>query len=378
MADETSACCGSKGYFAQVAGEWDQLRKGFFSEAVRESALTLADITPENGPGRTAADLGAGTGFVTEALLAAGLTVFAVDQSSDMLAQLDAKFAHTGRLTSLIGTAERLPLPAASVDYVLSNMYLHHVDDPARAIAEMARILRPGGTVVITDLDSHSHQFLLTEHHDRWPGFDRADVSGWLADAGFAEARVDCAGQRCCAESCDSSASASISIFAAHGRKAVCAVAPDAADPMAVGARARALFAEAKPLLCAESVFQAVAEGLGVASPLVPRAASGFCSGLARTCGTCGALNGGIMALGLALGRETGGDSLDPVYGAVQEYLAWFAEHAPSTNCRELTGCDFGTAEGQRDFREREVKRDVCLPLVEAAAAQVVRILAEQ
>lgn len=394
MAENTSSRGGSsKGYFAQVAGDWDRMRAGFYSENVRQSALALAGIDPASvnpagiGPdqpdaaGLSAADLGAGTGFVTEALLAAGLKVFAVDQSPAMLAELAGKFANAAsphRLTVLQGMAEALPLPDASVDFVFANMFLHHVDDPAVAIAEMARVVRPGGRVVLTDLDRHSHEFLLTEHHDRWPGFDRADVSGWLSAAGLAEARVDCVGQRCCADSCDGSQAASISIFAAHGLRPVCPNAPEDADPEAVGLRARAFFEASAPLLCAESVLLAVAQALGARSPLVPRLASGLCSGLARTCGPCGALTGGVLALGLALGRESGRDSLEPVYAAVQEYTEWFSETQPSAECFGLTGCDFRTPEGQLRFREGGVKQGVCLPLVQAAAARVMRILAEQ
>lgn len=150
-----------------------------------------------------------------------------------------------------------------------------------------------------------------------------------------------------------------------------------AAVAVAAGARARECFAAAAPLLCAESVLLSVSEVLGVSSPLIPRLASGFCSGLSRTNGPCGALSGGVMALGLALGRDSGRESLDPVYGAAQEYLEWFRQSFPSTNCRELTGCDLGTAEGQRAFRERDAKVQVCLPVVEAAAAQVLLIFAE-
>jgi C_GCAxxG_C_C family probable redox protein len=365
----------SQEYFAQVAGDWDRLRAGFFPEAVRTRALALAGVRAGSAAGLSAADLGAGTGFLTEALLAAGLSVAAVDQSPQMLAELRAKFSASGRVTLLEGKAEALPLPNASVDFVFANMFLHHVDDPGLAIAEMARVVRPGGRVVVTDLDSHSHAFLLTEHHDRWPGFARADVEAWLRAAGLAEATVDCLGENCCAQSCDASDQAKISIFVAHARRPLARPA-SLADPLAVGERARAFFADAAPLLCAESVLLAVSEALGVASPLLPRLATGFCSGLARTSGPCGALSGGVMALGLALGRDSGRESLDPAYAAVQEYLEYFRAAFPADSCLGLTGCDLGTPEGQRGFRDTGAKQRVCLPVVQAAAAQVVRILA--
>jgi len=363
----------SQEYFAQVAGQWDELRAGFFPEAVREKALALAGVRA----GRTAADLGAGTGFVTQALLAAGLDVFAVDQSPAMLAQLRAKFGDSGRLTALEGRAQRLPLPTASVDYVFANMFLHHVDDPAQAIAEMARVLRPGGRLVVTDLDSHAHAFLLSEHHDRWPGFARAEVSAWLAGAGLVAVSVDCAGQDCCAAACDGGDSARISIFAASAAKPVCAIRPADIDPALAGKRARSFMEADRPLLCAESVFLAVAEALGVDSPLIPRLATGFCSGLSRACGPCGAFSAGVMALGLALGRDSSRDDLDRTYLPVQEYREFFVQRFGSLDCRAITGQDLGTPEGLAAYRQAGLKLKVCTPILDEAAAQLIRILKE-
>jgi len=367
----------STDYFAKVAVQWDQLRSGFFPEAVRVKALALAGIRGRQGAGKTAADLGAGTGFVSQALLDAGLAVFAVDQSAAMLAELRAKFDpewQAGRLTALEGGAERLPVPDASVDFVFANMFLHHVDDPSRAIAEMARILRPGGRLVITDLDAHAHQFLLVEHHDRWPGFQREAVIAWLEAAGLVSVSADCCGESCCADSCDARDHAEISIFAASAKRPVLSIRPAVADPLAVGRRARQLFSEAPNLLCAESVFQAAAEGLGVDSPLVPRVATGFCSGLSRTDGPCGAWTGGVMALGLALGRENGSDDLDDTYAPVQEFREFFLARFGDLSCTRICGCHLGTDEGRKNFGLSGAKGH-CLDVVEQAAAQAIRIL---
>ncbi len=387
----------SRDYFAQVAGDWDQLRAGFFSEAVREAALALAGVRTGSHFGQTAADLGAGTGFVTEALLRAGLSVAAVDQSAPMLARLRAKFAATGRVRAFEGQAEALPLADNAVDFVFANMFLHHVDDPARAIGEMARIVRPGGRVVITDLDSHAHAFLLAEHHDRWPGFARSDVAAWMTAAGLERVAVggiggngagadgeglEGEGEVCCAESCDGScdgsASARVSIFAAHARRPLCAIPAAQADPLAVGARARACMDLGRPLLCAESVLLAVSQGLGCSSPLIPRLATGFCSGLSRSCGPCGAFSAGVMALGLALGRDTGLDDLDETYGPVLEFREFFLARFGSLSCPELTGHDLGSPAGLAAYRAQGLKERVCFPILEQAAAQLIRILAEQ
>ena len=72
---------------------------------------------------------------------------------------------------------------------------------------------------MITDLDRHDHGFLLTEHHDRWAGFDREHVKAWLEQAGLDDVRVTCAGQSCCATSQSGADHASISIFLATGTK---------------------------------------------------------------------------------------------------------------------------------------------------------------
>jgi len=136
----------------------------------------------------------------------------------------------------------------------------------------------------------------------------------------------------------------------------------------------RALFDASPNLLCAESVFLALAEGLGVDSPLVPRLATGFCSGLARTDGLCGAFSGGVLGLGLALGRDTAHDGLDRSYGAVQEFRGVFLERFGHEGCTHICGCRLDTDEGRKAFGPSGAKAR-CLDVVEWAAAQVVRIL---
>jgi len=97
-------------------------------------------------------------------------------------------------------------------------MYLHHVERPAVAIVEMARILKPGGIAVTTDLDAHQHTWPRDEHHDRWMGFARDDIRAWLVDAGFAAEQVEDLGDRCRAAATAGS-DAAISIFIAYGRR---------------------------------------------------------------------------------------------------------------------------------------------------------------
>ncbi|GKU27108.1 class I SAM-dependent methyltransferase [Clostridium folliculivorans] len=205
----------SKVYFKEVAKEWDVMRQDFFSESVRDKAYEVADVEE----GKLAADIGAGTGFITEGLLQKGLNVIAVDQSYEMLEEMKLKFNEFKSVEYLQGDAEKLPIDDATVDYAMANMYLHHVEDPLKAIKEMVRILKPSGKLVITDLDQHNHEFLRTEQHDRWMGFDRKAIENWFVEAGLSNVVIDCVGGNCCATSNCGCESASISIFIAYGEK---------------------------------------------------------------------------------------------------------------------------------------------------------------
>lgn len=205
----------SKTYFEKVANQWDTMRQSFFSEVVREKAYSIAAVKE----GQLAADIGSGTGFITEGLINRGLKVIAVDQSDEMLNQMRQKFKNFEGLDCRQGEAENLPIDDNTVDYAMANMYLHHVGDPLTAIKEMVRILKPGGKLVITDLDEHNHEFLKTEQHDRWMGFKRKDIEQWFLEAGLKKVAVDCAGGNCCSSSSCGCDKASISIFAAYGEK---------------------------------------------------------------------------------------------------------------------------------------------------------------
>jgi SAM-dependent methyltransferase len=98
-------------------------------------------------------------------------------------------------------------------------MYLHHVESPLNAMKEMRRILKPGGKLVITDMDKHTFEFLKREHHDRWMGFDREDIRKWLEEAGLKNVVVDCAEETCCAQSESREGMARVSVFVASGEK---------------------------------------------------------------------------------------------------------------------------------------------------------------
>ncbi len=214
-------------YFEKVADQWDSLRSGYFTEAVRASAIQKAYLHPE----MTVADVGAGTGFVAAGLAPLVKHVYVLDGSPQMLEVAEKNLVNFKNLEFHVADSLALPLPDASLDAAFANMYLHHCPDPFSAIREMARILRPGGRLVITDMDTHTHEWLKTEMADVWLGFDRDQIRTWFEQAGLVNVVVDCTGQSCQSD-CKSGAgehadtlaphaSAGVSIFVAAGTKRV-------------------------------------------------------------------------------------------------------------------------------------------------------------
>ena len=183
----------SKQYFAEVAQEWDEIRSGFFTEEMRDAAIAKVGLTET----AVVADIGTGTGFVLQGLVHKAAQLVGFDESQNMLNVAERNLANHPNITLRLAEGQSLPANDNSFDAVFANMYLHHVPQPEQAIQEMTRILKPGGKLIITDLDSHDQAWMQEAMADRWLGFKRKDVQKWYEGAGLTAVDIDCAQGTC-------------------------------------------------------------------------------------------------------------------------------------------------------------------------------------
>lgn len=204
----------SKRYFAEVAQEWDEIRSGFFTEAMRDAAIEKANL-PD---GAIVADVGTGTGFVLQGLVQKAAQITGFDESEEMLAMARQNLAAYAHVTLRQAEGQSLPAEDATFDAVFANMYLHHAPSPQAAIAEMTRTLKPGGKLIITDLDLHDQRWMQEAMADRWLGFARDDMAHWYREAGLVNVEVDCAEGTCDCVA-PTGDDITLSIFVAIGQK---------------------------------------------------------------------------------------------------------------------------------------------------------------
>ena len=98
-----------------------------------------------------------------------------------------------------------------------------------------------------------------------------------------------------------------------------------------------------------------MAESKNVESDIIPKIATGFCSGMAQTCNICGAVSGAIMAISLFSGRSAADEDINPNYVMVRELTDRFEKEFGTINCSKLLGCDLNTPEGQSFFIEKNL-----------------------
>jgi C_GCAxxG_C_C family probable redox protein len=127
---------------------------------------------------------------------------------------------------------------------------------------------------------------------------------------------------------------------------------------------------------CAESVLLAIAESQGIQSDLIPKIATGFCSGISRTGGMCGAVSGAMMGINLVAGRSSPSESIEFSYTLTQKLISRFERQYGSVNCRQLIGCDLATETGQQYFIENNLM-ERCLQYAEGATRMALSLIAE-
>ena len=170
--------------FRRQGADWDEMRALDLPAAAVEAALLA--LVPERDAGRLL-DIGTGTGRVLELLAPRISQGVGVDASKAMLALARSRLARAGIGHCSVRLADmyRLPLAAASFDVAVMQMVLHYADDPAGVLAEAARVVRPGGRLIVVELAAHGRDDLLTKLAHRWPGFGDDAMGTLLADAGM-------------------------------------------------------------------------------------------------------------------------------------------------------------------------------------------------
>jgi ubiquinone/menaquinone biosynthesis C-methylase UbiE/DNA-binding transcriptional ArsR family regulator len=176
----------SEHYFNLIAG---RLGKNYCPgrswEAIGHLALRLI-------PAITVADLGAGEGQISQLMAQRAKQVWCIDNSAKMV-EVGTQLAKKNRLTNLtykLGDIEQIPLPAQSVDLAILSQALHHAHHPQTAVDEAYRILRPGGQLLILDLNEHTFAKAHTLYGDLWLGFKEGTLHDFLKQAGFQQIEV--------------------------------------------------------------------------------------------------------------------------------------------------------------------------------------------
>jgi ArsR family transcriptional regulator len=170
-------------YFTGHADVWDQIRSLHVAESEVERAI---DTALGNRPLGRLVDIGTGTGRMIELFGPRALHAVGIDRSSEMLRLARVKLEAAGIQSSLRqGDMYSLPLGDQSADSIIIHQVLHYAHSPAAAVAEAARVLAPGGTLLVVDFAAHEREELrATDAHIRL-GFEDDVMAGWFAAAGL-------------------------------------------------------------------------------------------------------------------------------------------------------------------------------------------------
>jgi ArsR family transcriptional regulator len=175
----------SQEFFSSSAGQWDRVRDELFGDRFH-----LAAFGALAGGDWSVGDLGCGTGQVSAALAPFVSHVIAVDASAAML-QAAKKRLHAFENVELRrGELEALPIDDARLDAATLMLVLHHVPEPEKALAEVSRVLKPGGRAIVVDMLPHDRESYRQQMGHVWLGFSDDHVRQMLADARFEDIRV--------------------------------------------------------------------------------------------------------------------------------------------------------------------------------------------
>ncbi|KAB0671545.1 metalloregulator ArsR/SmtB family transcription factor [Oryzomonas sagensis] len=178
----------SQEFFDRHARQWDDLAGTLLP--VPEYRRHLLELVPDDG---TVLEIGTGTGGLLTELAARAARVIGVDHSPAMLEEARRRLAHDGAggIELRLGEMTHLPLSDASVGCVVANMVLHHAANPAAVLAEIRRVLAPGGVLVLADLARHEREAAREQLADQWLGFEEAELGSWLTQSGFVHIRCE-------------------------------------------------------------------------------------------------------------------------------------------------------------------------------------------
>jgi ArsR family transcriptional regulator len=171
-------------YFADNAGRWDEIRSLYVSEAAVEAAILEA---AGKGPFRRLVDLGTGTGRMLTLLGDRARSAVGLDLSRQMLnvARINVAGAGLPACELRHGDILSVGLADGEADLVVAHQVLHYLGEPAAAVAEAARLVAPGGRLLIVDFAPHDLEFLRADHRHRRLGFFDNEIERWAAAGGL-------------------------------------------------------------------------------------------------------------------------------------------------------------------------------------------------